>query len=66
VAFARFHCFDVHFETSSALEDVDDGGAVVCASAAPDVTTPRTAAATSADRMIDILASSLMRLFEVA
>ena len=42
------------------------GGAVVSASAAPDVTTPRTAAATSADRTNDILADSLMRLSEVA
>src|SRR5262249_14834941 len=60
-AFARFHCFDVHFETSSTLED-DGGGVVVCARAIPDVTTPRTAAATSPDRTKDIVAGSLMRL----
>jgi len=29
LAFARFHCFDVHFETSSTLEDVEEGGVVV-------------------------------------
>src|SRR5260370_21018711 len=60
-AFARFHCFDVHLETSSILDDVEDVGVVVCASATADVTTPRIAA-TSADRINDIVADSLMRL----
>jgi hypothetical protein len=42
------------------LEDVDDGGVVVCASATPDVTAPRTTAATNTDRTNDILAGSIM------
>jgi hypothetical protein len=32
------------------LDDVVDAGIVICASATPDVTTPRTAAAMNADR----------------
>jgi hypothetical protein len=60
LALARFHCFDVHFETSSTWEDVDDGGVVVCASGTPDVTAPRITAATNTDRTNDILPDSMM------
>ena len=46
------------------MDDVDDEGVVVCASATPDVTTPRIAAATRADRTNDIVVGSLMRFSE--
>jgi hypothetical protein len=61
-AFARFHSFDVHFETSSITDDFDDEGVVVCTIATPDVTRARIAAATSADRTNDIVAGSLTLL----
>src|SRR6202040_2121778 len=48
-----FHCFVVHLETSSVLDEVVGAGAVVCANAGPDITMQKTAAA-SADRLKDM------------
>jgi hypothetical protein len=61
-AFALFHCSDVHLETSSTLEDMDDEGfdvsGAVCA-ITPDVTMPRIAAAISEGRTNAMVLDSL-------